>query len=295
VEPSPVSFVSFVVVTWRARDAVVACVESIAEHPPSTPWEVVVVDNASGDGTVEALAGRPNVRVIANVDNRGLAVANNQGMLDASGTVIVISNPDVEYRPGAVDALVDCVERHPQAAFVFARVVGTDGVVQTSAGDLPSLRDAVVGRQVSRHMARDGAPQGFWWDRWSHDRECTIGHGLEACYAVRREALLDIGPQDERFPLDWEGIDWCARAHDAGWEVWFCPDAEVVHAGGVSIRQAPYRWVVASHRGIYRYFAKRSPLLVRPLLAALFSARALVKMAGLRSVTRYERSHRTRQ
>ena len=84
----------------------------------------------------------------------------------------------------------------------------------------------------------------------------------------------EIGLQDEDFFLDWEGIDWAARAREAGWEVWFCPAAEVVHVGGASIRQAEARWVLASHKGIYRYFRKRRPAVARPCLAAALAALA---------------------
>jgi GT2 family glycosyltransferase len=270
----------------------VACVESVAANPPSAPWEVVVVDNASADGTVEALAGRTGVRVIANETNRGLSAANNQGMLAARGEVLVISNPDVEYTAGSIDALLGCLQRHPRAAFAFARLVHPDGTLQTSAGDLPSLGDALRGRQLVRRSATAGARTGFWWDGWAHDEECQIGHGLEASYAVRREALVEIGPQDERFPLDWEGIDWCERAHSAGWEVWFCPDAEVVHLGGVSIRQAELRWVIRSHRGIYRYFAKRTSPPARVALASVVGLRGAVKAAAVLAGARlYARAH----
>jgi GT2 family glycosyltransferase len=103
---------------------------------------------------------------------------------------------------------------------------------------------------------------------------------------------MEIGPQDEGFALDWEGIDWAERAAGAGWEIWFTPDATVVHAGGASIRQVPVRWIVGSHRGMYRYFAKRRPPAARPLLAAAFAARGLAKLGGLAlRRTTYARGH----
>jgi len=110
----------------------------------------------------------------------------------------------------------------------------------------------------------------------------------------RRAAVEEIGLQDEDFFLDWEGIDWAARAQEAGWEVWFCPRAEVTHSGGASIRQAEARWVVASHRGIYRYFRKRMPAAARPLLASALATRAAVKLGAVWAGARmYERAHRT--
>jgi hypothetical protein len=273
--------ISVVIVNWNSRDALLECLDSIAAHPPAASWEAIVVDNASADGSVDAIRQRaPWARVIANRDNRGLAAGNNQGMLAAHGDAILISNPDVVYTDGAIAALYDLLERRPRAAFAIARLLNPDGSVQTAAGDLPTLGDALLGRQAARKRSRAGSTSGFWWDGWAHDAERPIGHGGEACYLVRREALREIGPQDERYRLDWEGIDWSARVWAHGWEVWFCPAAEVVHAGGVSIRQDQVRWIIRSHRGIYRYFADRRPLWMRPALAAAFTARAGVKLSA---------------
>jgi GT2 family glycosyltransferase len=283
--------VSAVVVSWNSRDVLLGCLDSLADHRPAGGLEVVVVDNASSDGSAAAAgAHRVGARVIANQTNRGLAAANNQGMATANGDTFLICNPDVVVREGAVDALLAAFERHPRAGFAIPRLVHPDGAVQVAAGDLPTLRDALLGRQASRAGDRQG---GFWWHGWAHDTERAIGHGGEACYLVRRTTVEEVGPQDEGFPLDWEGIDWSERVGRAGWEIWFCPSAEVLHLGGVSIRQAPARWVRQSHRGMYRYFAKRNPVWARPVLAVLFGARAAGKLVMVGVGARmYERAHR---
>ena len=118
----------------------------------------------------------------------------------------------------------------------------------------------------------------------------ATGWRRASSYAEAR--LADIGLQDEHFPLDWEGTDWSATAADHGWEVWFSPDATAIHLGGVSLRQAQAAWVVRSHRGMYRYFRKRRPAAVRPLLATAITLRAGLKLAavGLR-LADYRRSH----
>jgi N-acetylglucosaminyl-diphospho-decaprenol L-rhamnosyltransferase len=280
--------ISVVIVTWNSRQAVLDCLASLVACPPSRPWEAIVVDNSSGDQTVQAVGqDHPWARVIANTTNRGLAAANNQGLLASSGEYIVMSNPDVVYRQGAVDALCGLLDRRPLAAFAFARLLDPDGSVQTCAGDLPTLGEAIGGRARHSHAS----VSGFWWHGWRHDEEVQIGHGGESCYAARRHAVVTIGLQDERFRLDWEGIDWTARAREAGWEVWFCPAAEVVHTGGVSIRQAQARWVVWSHRGMYLYFARRRPAL-RPVLAATIAVRAAAKLALLAApIDVYGRAH----
>lgn len=284
------SQVTVVIVNWNAGDALAHCVRSLRQHAPHA--DVVVVDNASTDGSLSAARREhADLCVIANGSNRGLAAGNNQGIEASSTPFVLISNPDIVYLPGSVQALLDLMDRRPRAAFAIARPERPDGTLQTAAGDIPTLRHALLGRQIAR--ARGGVHSGFWWDGWAHDEERRIGRGLEACYLVRRTAIDEVGLQDERFRLDWEGIDWSERVHAAGWEIWFCPDARVVHLGGATIRKVQVRWVVRQHRGMYHYFAKRRPLLLRPVLAALFTARAGVKLLGLvAGLSTYERSHK---
>lgn len=281
---------SVVIVNWNAGSALLGCVRSLAEHPPSMPYEVIVVDNASTDGSAEAARrADPSIRLILNRENRGLAAANNQGFFAARADTILVSNPDVVYGPGAVDALCATLHRHPRAAIAVPRLRYEDGSLHTSVGDLPTLRQALAGRQAQRRAA--AGPSGFWWDGWAHDEERRVGRGHEAAYVVAGPAIVDVGLQDERFFLDWEGIEWTARLADGGWEVWFTPDAEVTHLGGVSIRQVPFRWIVRSHQGIYRYFTIRHPWW-RPWLAPVLAARAGVKLAAAAISDVYERGHR---
>ncbi len=285
--------VSVVIVNWNAGAALAGCLTSLAQHPPSVRYEVIVVDNGSSDGSAEAaLAEHPSIRLLSNTENRGLPAANNQGIVAARAPVLLISNPDVVYGPGAVDALLDTFHRHPRAAIVVPRLVYEDGSLHTSVGDLPTLREALAGRQAQRRRRRRPvATSGFWWDDWAHDEERQVGRGQEASYLVARRAVEEVGLQDERYVLDWEGVEWTRRMRAAGWEIWFTPSAEVVHLGGVSIRQAPLRWIVRSHQGIYRYFTDRHPLW-RPWLAPLLAARATVKLAAALVSDIYERGYR---
>ena len=283
----PVDGVSLVVVNWNSGAHLGRLLDSLCTHPPGRASDVVVVDNGSRDGS-EAAARRPGVSLIRNVDNRGLAAANNQGMAAATGAYFLLCNPDVELTTGAIDEMVAVMERHDRAAFVVPRLRRVDGGTQVSAGDLPSLAEALLGRAFLRRAGsrRPSAPgpeakRGWWWHGWAHDREQEIGRGAEACYLVRRGAVAEFGLQDERFPLDWEGVEWTARAHDAGWQVWFAPGAEVVHTGGVSIDQARLRWVWQSHLGMYRYFAPRVSSPARYPLALAVVLRALLKAAAV--------------
>lgn len=295
--------VSVVIVNWNSREALAGCLASLTADQPPGGREVIVVDNGSRDGSAEWLRGvvdRPsafgnlNIRLIANEGNRGLPAANNQGLVASRGPLVLICNPDVVFRPGAIAALIDLLARRPRAGIAIPRLLYPDGRLQTSAGDLPTLPQALVGRQAQRRRPTQGQARGFWWDGWPHDQERAIGRGHEAAYLVRRAAVAEVGLQDEGFPLDWEGIDWTDRFRQSGWEVWLCPRAEVVHLGGASIRQVPYRWIVSSHRGMYRYFAKRRPAYWRPVLATAITARAVTKLAATAvGAAMYERGYRS--
>lgn len=271
---------SAVIVTWNSAAVIEACLESILATTPGQRAELIVVDNHSSDDTVaRARAAAPGARIVENASNLGLAAANNQGLASATAADIVICNPDVEFTEGAIDEMRAVLGRHPRAGWVVPRLVLPDGSLQTSAGDPPTLRHSLLGRQAARRRSGEGTI-GFWWDGWAHDEERAIGRGHEAAYVVRRRAVEEVGPQDARYVLDWEGMDWSDRFARAGWETWLAPAAEVRHRGGDSLRQVPYRAIVSHHRGMYRYFADRRPAAVRPLLAAAFTARAGVKLAA---------------
>lgn len=273
---------SVVVVNWNAGGFLLDMLASLERNPPSVPWEAVVVDNASTDGSPEAAAAAHRwVRLLRLARNRGLAAGNNAGLAATTGRAVLIANPDVVLGPGDVDGLLAVLDRHRRAAFVVPRLAHPGGAPQTSAGDLPRLPEALLGRRASGWLRQGGPTSGFWWHGWAHDVERPIGRGAEACYLVRRAAVADIGPQDERYRLDWEGVDWAERARRAGWEIWLAPEVCVTHLGGVSISRAPLRWVLESHRGMYRYFAGRTPAAWHPALAVAVAARAALKAAAV--------------
>ena len=274
--------VSIVIVNWNSGDHLAACLRSLLDHPPSRTWAVVVVDNASADASVERAKGAmPAATFVHNRQNRGLAAANNQGMVAVVAPVVVLANPDVTFESGALDALCDLLDRHPNAALAVPQLLQRDGSPQVSAMSLPTAGEALLPRLRRRALSK--APP--------HDREVRIGHGADACFAVRRSAVAEVGGLDERFPLDWEAIEWSRRFGRAGWEAWFTPAARVTHEGGVSVRQVPYRWIAQSHVGMYRYLVGERPWLA-PVAAPVTAARAAMKAAAtVAGAARYARAH----
>lgn len=262
--------VSVVIVNWNSGDHLAACLKSLAANPPGRSWTAVVVDNASTDASLEqARAAGGSVTYVRNTRNRGLAAANNQGMIAVPSEYVILANPDVLFEPGSVDALCDLLDRRPRAATVMPQLMQAAGALQVSAMALPSVAAALV-----PGVRRSSQARGF-----RHDAEVRIGHGADACFAVRRSAVAAVGALDEGYPLDWEAIDWSRRFARAGWETWFTPAARVVHAGGVSVRQVPYRWIAQSHLGMYRYLTDHRPWLA-PVVAPVVAARAGLKAAA---------------
>ena len=136
-----------VIVTWNSGPELLTCLRSLQDNQPSVAWEAIVVDNGSTDGSIARVRSElPWVRVIANGRNRGLAGGNNQGIAASTAPFVLISNPDVVYGPGAIDALLELIYRRDRAAFAVAKLVYPDGRLQTSAGDLPSTAQALLGR-----------------------------------------------------------------------------------------------------------------------------------------------------
>jgi N-acetylglucosaminyl-diphospho-decaprenol L-rhamnosyltransferase len=274
--------VSIVIVNWNSGGHLAACLQSLRDNPPSRAWAAVVVDNASTDASVDRAKGvLPEATFVQNAQNRGLAAANNQGMVAVASPVIVLANPDVTFEPGALDALCEVLDRRPQAAIAVPQLLQGDGSKQVSAMSLPTAAEALVPSLRRRAQA----------NAFPHDRETRVGHGADACFAVRRRAVATVGGLDERFPLDWEAIDWSRRFARSGWEAWFTPAARVVHAGGVSVRQVPYRWIAQSHVGLYRYLVGDRAWLA-PLVAPIATGRALIKAAATAlGRARYDTAH----
>ena len=185
-----------------------------------------------------------------------------------------MSNPDVEVGSGSIGALCDV-----SIAITVLALLSLSSCRPTASAS----RAPETCRPLSEHCwvrsRRRGRRSGFWWSS-APETEQQVGHGAEACYLVRRVAITDIGPQDERYVLDWEGIDWSARAATRGWEIWWTPDAIVNHYGGAAIRQVPFSWILRSHRGMYRYFATRSRPAARVPIALLVATRCTLKLGA---------------
>lgn len=229
--------VSVVVVSWNTRDLLERCLASALASVPPRALELIVIDNASGDGSPEMVAARfPAARLVRNPDNRGYAPACNQGLRSASGRFVMALNSDAFLAPGALDALVRRMEADPGLAAVGPRLRNADGTTQWScARRAPNWLTTMA---VHSHLPTYVPPLRGWAGRalpadwYDAPREAEVLSG--ACMLFRREAFARVGYLDDALVLNYDDVEWCLRARRAGQRVGYEPAAEVVHLGGQS-------------------------------------------------------------
>lgn len=245
-----------VVVNYNAGDFLTRCVASVFDGAGGLSLDVLVIDNASRDRSVRrAVEEHPRMRLIENPDNRGLSAAWNQGAAATDAPWILFLNPDAEIWAGDLEAFVKVGEAHPDVALLGPMVRNADGSIYESGRTFPSVGQAVghaflgplaPGNRFTRTYTNAG------WDRRS-EREVDWVSG--ACMLIRRSAFEQAGGFDEGFWLYGEELDLTTRLRDAGWNVLYTPELEIIHEGGVSTGRSRRTYVMHS-ASIYRYYRK---------------------------------------
>lgn len=251
--------VSICIVPINARQVLADCLRSLAEHT-SLPYEIIVVDNGSTDGTAEMLAvDFPEVRYVGNPDNIGYTRANNIAMRMARGKHIVLLNADTLVLDAAIDRLTAYLEDHPDVGVCGPKVLNRDGSLQ-----LPCRRGeprpwAVISyfSGLAQRFPKDRRFSGYLLTHLDEDEINPVDGVSGSCMLIRGEVYRQIGGLDERFFAYQEDADYCARARAAGWQVVYMPKARIVHFGGLGgSRAQPYRGVWEWHRSYFLYYRK---------------------------------------
>jgi GT2 family glycosyltransferase len=270
-----------VVVNYNAGAALSDCVGSVLAQEPRP--ELVVVDNASTDGSVDGLGrAHPGVRIVHSGGNLGYARAANLGIAATRAPVVAVLNPDTVLRRGTGAALAACFAAEPDLGAAGPRLCNPDGSVYPSARRVPSLVDA-VGHGLLFFVWRDNPFTRRYRETGADpDRRREVDWVSGAAVWLRRAALDDIGGWDERYFMYVEDVDLCWRLHRAGWRVAYEPAGTVEHLLGVSTAGRPYRMIAEHHRSLLRFAAVRFTGPKRALLgpaAAFLTARGALVMA----------------
>jgi N-acetylglucosaminyl-diphospho-decaprenol L-rhamnosyltransferase len=273
--------VSIILVSWKTRDLLLACIDSLAAAAIGLHYDVWVVDNGSQDGSLQAVRDRfPAVQVIANTANVGFAAANNQAMHASSGRYALLLNSDTVARPDAIQRLVRFADATPRAGVVGAQLIDPDGSFQASFADFPSFGSELLSatglgsRLIFRNYPSYGPQKSLQISR--------VDYVPGACMLARRTAFERVGLMDEGYFMYSEETDWCMRMCQAGWETWYLPTAVIVHYGGQSTGQVRHSMLQALYRSKVRFFRKHygsgAATLLRLMLVVLLRGRWLANL-----------------
>lgn len=271
---------SILIVNTNSRDLLLGCLESVY-GTVRTPFEVIVVDNASTDGSLEAVREKfPEVILIANSRNNWFTGATNQAIVASRGSLLLCLNPDTVCHPGAVDRMVEFLRSNPRAGVVGPKLLNGDGTLQ------PSCRNFLTNRRlVLQHIFPWRLTPNSWrlhtvLEYWDHDSIRKVDWIIGACILVPREAMDKIGLKDEGYPIFHEETDWCYRFREAGWESWFIPDALVTHFGSQTVSKLWGKGLViefykGKHRFIRTHYGRGALLIHRTLMTGLLLLRLI--------------------
>ena len=246
---------SIIIVNWNVEKLLKRCLESIFGSPYAADpkrLEVIVVDNASSDGSVEMVQSSfPQVTLLANEQNLGFTKANNQGISLARGRFVLFLNPDTEIVDDALGTMVEFMKAHPEVGAVGPKLIYPDGSTQPSRRRFPNASTLFLeSTLIQRWWKKNRVLSRYYMEDQSDDQVQEVDWLVGAALMVRKEALDQVGGFDEGFFMYSEELDWCRRARKAGWKIVYLPDAVVVHHEGKSSGQ------VVAARHIHFYTSK---------------------------------------
>ena len=249
---------SIVIVSWNARVYLSQCLASLKGNVYAGPTEMVVVDNASADGSAEMVRDDfPDVKLICNAENLGFAKANNIGIRQCTGEYIALVNSDVRLLSDCLTTLVAYCQAHPKAGLVGPFIIGGEGKQQRSCRAAPNPWNMFC-RAVALDVIfpRSRIFNSYFMGHWDHRTTAHVDI-LSGCFWLTRLAAIeDVGLLDESFFIYGEDMDWCKRFRDAEWNVVFVPQAQAIHYGGASSANSPVRFFVEKQKADLQYWRK---------------------------------------
>lgn len=250
---------SIVIVNWNSKDYLRRCLESIYRNPGTLILEIVVVDNGSNDGSAEMLKREfSNVKLIENKGNPGFGAANNQALKRCESDFVLILNPDTEVSAGALELMVNFLRQNEKAGAVGGKLLNADRTVQlTCARNFPTLLTEFCWLTTLVRRFPDNKIIGrYLMSYWDHNDRREVNCLSGACIMARRDVLKALDYFDERFFMFGEDVDLCYRIKRSGWQIWYLPEAEIIHYGGGSSKGIAEAAAIYDRTAISIFFRK---------------------------------------
>lgn len=244
--------ISIIIVNWNTQEHLRNCLNSIADTIQGITYEIIVVDNASHDGSVLMLRQEfPAVIIVENSENRGFAVANNQAFAIMQGRYAMLLNTDTVLTAGCVGRLFAFMEHSPEAAMACGQLLNSDGSKQNSIAAFPDIFTLATNISLLEYLW----PQRYPSKRHAITEPVEVDSGIGACLMVRKKTIDEVGMLDERYFFFFEETDWAYRMRAAGWKIFHVPDAFIYHLQGQSIgKEVSSR--IEFYRSRYQFFRK---------------------------------------
>lgn len=266
---------SIVIVNYNSGEHLPKCLVSLEKNLQGVDHEVVVVDNASTDGGVAKVkAAFPSVNFLENLQNLGFSAANNQGIKKATGEYVLLLNHDTEVKEGAIQNLLEFMEKYPEAGACGPKVLNSDGSIQHQCkrGFPTPLSILFYISGLSKRFPKNPLFGHYLMTHLDPDKVNEIDSLSGACMLIRKSILDKIGGLDTSFFLYGEDIDLCYRIKEAGWKIYYVPQAEIIHYGGVGSRTMSSKGIRAFHESMFifydKHYKKKYPFFVTWLVYA---------------------------
>jgi N-acetylglucosaminyl-diphospho-decaprenol L-rhamnosyltransferase len=274
--------VSVVLVTYESAEDLAACVATLPAAAGPHELEVVVVDDASRDDSVETARGL-GIKVLENPANLGLSRAIDRGAAATAAPWLLLVNPDTRLGPGSLARLLATAAADPAIGCVGPHLRNSDGSEYPTGRRFPSILVGALHAALGTVWQGNPATRHYHMRDVDRSRPVPVDWVSGACMLLRRDAYQAAGRFDAGYFMYFEEMDFCLRLHRAGWRVVYDPGAEVTHILGGSTRSAPYRKVWNHHRSALRFYCRRYArdprLLLAPLVALFLAARGLASLA----------------
>ena len=250
--------ISIIIINWNVKQLLAACLDSIYQSNTTATLETIVVDNASGDDSIQMVRDRfPQVKLIANAENLGFAKGNNIGVTQASGDFIFLLNPDTRLHADALSILLDYLQSHPETGVVAPQLLWPDGSVQSSRRRFPMPATMMFeSTLLEQWFPRNRAARRYKLADVPPNQIQRVDWAVGAAVFLRREVWEKIGGLDETLFMYFEETDWFRRMAETQWQCHYIPQAKVTHYEGQSSGQVTTARAIRFNRSKLRYAKK---------------------------------------
>ncbi len=281
--------VSIIIISWKVRELLKNCLGSVFDQTVGISFEVLVVDNNSGDGTAEMVRKNfPQVYLLTNQDNVGFAQACNQAIRVSQGDYLLFLNPDTEIIDQAIVKTFAFAKNKKNAGITGCKIINADGSLQPSVRKFPDLFSHIFILLKLHNFIPNFYPIRRYYEfDWPHNETKPVDQVMGAFFMVKRDVFKDVGLFDKNFYIWFEEVDFCLRAKKAGWLTYFFPGATIRHQKGESFKKkSALRKQLIFNKSLLYYFFKNRPvyeylvlLLLTPLSVLLA---AIVQLTGMK-------------